>query len=112
MTDMEMDLVMAQAEVLTLRKTVKEYEITIANQKNHIASLQKVIEDLRKQREPAVKHGRWVRTDDTEFVLGDFECSVCEHLECDIDTTCLTPGGNCLYFCPNCGSKMDGENNG
>ena len=49
MTDIEMDLVIAQAEVLSLRKTVKEYEITIANQKNHIAALQKGIEDLRKQ---------------------------------------------------------------
>ena len=53
-----------------------------------------------------VRHGRWERTDDPEFFMGDFECSECEHLECDIDTTCLTPGVNCLYYCPNCGAKM------
>lgn len=51
MTDVEMDLMMAKAEVLSLQNTVKEYEITIANQKNHIAALQKVIEDLRKQQQ-------------------------------------------------------------
>lgn len=55
-----------------------------------------------------VRHGRWERTDYPEFIMGDFECSVCEHLECDIDTSCLMPGENCLYYCPNCGAKMDG----
>ena len=56
-----------------------------------------------------VVHGRWIRTDDQEFILGDFECSVCEHLECDIDTRYLTPGENCLFYCSNCGAKMDAE---
>ena len=49
MTDMEMDLIMAKAEVLSLQKTMKECEVVIANQRNHIASLQKAVEDLRKQ---------------------------------------------------------------
>lgn len=52
--------------------------------------------------------GRWNRMDDPEFVMGDFECSVCEYLECDVDTRCLAPGVNCLYYCPNCGAKMEG----
>lgn len=49
MTDIEMDLIIAKAEATALRLVVKEYEITIANQKNHIDALQKGIEDLRKQ---------------------------------------------------------------
>ena len=51
MTDMEMDLIIAQTEAATLRLVVKEYEITIANQKNHIDALQRGIEDLRKQQQ-------------------------------------------------------------
>lgn len=49
MTDMEMDLIMAKAEIMTLRETLRRAENMIANQRTHIASLQKVIEDLRKQ---------------------------------------------------------------
>ena len=54
----------------------------------------------------AVKSGHWERTDDPEFTMGDFECSECEYLECDVDTSCFEPGVNCLYFCPNCGADM------
>lgn len=52
------------------------------------------------------RRGHWERTDSTEFHKGDFECSECEHLECDIDTEVLEPGVNCLLFCPNCGADM------
>lgn len=57
-----------------------------------------------------VVHGRWNRRDDPEFIMGDYECSACEYVECDVDTSCLEPGVNCLYYCPNCGAKMDGGN--
>lgn len=59
-----------------------------------------------------VVHGRWDRRDDPEFILGDFECSVCEDVECDIDTSVFVPGVNCMYYCPNCGAKMDGGADG
>lgn len=49
MTDMEMDLVIANAEIMTLRDTVRKYEDTIATQRIHIAALQTIIDDLRKQ---------------------------------------------------------------
>ncbi len=49
MTDIEMDLIMAKAEIITLQDALRRQENMIANQRTHIASLQKVIEDLRKQ---------------------------------------------------------------
>ena len=49
MTDMEMDLIVANAEIMTLRETVRKYEDTIANQRRHIVALQVALEDLRKQ---------------------------------------------------------------
>lgn len=47
MTDFEMDLYITQVEGRLLKKTVREQEDQIANLKTHIASLQKIIEDLR-----------------------------------------------------------------
>ena len=49
MTDMEMDLILAKAEIRDLEETVRRQENMIANQKNHIYALQMGIEDLRKQ---------------------------------------------------------------
>ncbi|MBP0983062.1 MAG: hypothetical protein J6A19_04985 [Oscillospiraceae bacterium] len=56
-----------------------------------------------------VVHGQWARIDDPEFVCGDFECSKCFHREYKVDTDDLMPGINCLFYCPNCGAKMDEE---
>ena len=56
----------------------------------------------------AARHGHWERIDDPEFIVGDYECSECEYLECDVDTEVLLPGVNCLHFCPNCGADMRG----
>ena len=54
MTDMEMDLIMAKAEVISLQKVVREQSDMIANQRSHIAALQREIENLRKQHEALV----------------------------------------------------------
>ena len=48
MTDMEMDLIMAKAEVLSLQKTVREQADMISNLRSHIAALQDIIERQRK----------------------------------------------------------------
>ena len=48
-----------------------------------------------------VVHGRW-----NMIMRGNYECSVCgciPYYAGSIDT---------LNFCPNCGAKMDGENDG
>lgn len=50
MNDIEMDLYISQVEAKIMKQTVREQEDTIANQKNHIASLQRIIEDLRQHR--------------------------------------------------------------
>ncbi len=51
MTDMEMDLVMAKAEIMTLQKIVREQADMLANHRTHIASLQSIIEKQRQQME-------------------------------------------------------------
>lgn len=48
MTDMEMDLVLAKAEILSLQKTIRKQEDMLANYKTHIFALQQTIENLRK----------------------------------------------------------------
>jgi hypothetical protein len=48
MTDIEMDLMMAKAEVLSLRQLVRDQADMISNQRTHIAALQNTIEQQRK----------------------------------------------------------------
>lgn len=54
-----------------------------------------------------VKHGRWLKhiTDELHEVWCD-KCSVCGF---ELDDLITAEGYN---YCPNCGAKMDGENNG
>ena len=49
MTDMEMDLVLAKAEITMLKDTVRKQADLIANHRTHIASLQAIIEKQRQQ---------------------------------------------------------------
>lgn len=97
MTDIEIDLMMANAEVLSLKKTVREQADTIANQRTHIAALQNMIEQQRKQIEASVpvKRGRWL----PQVLLGQrvWDCSECKTLG--------SPHWKC---CPVCEARMDG----
>ena len=45
----------------------------------------------------AVKHGRWVFRKNWDF----FVCAECSH-----------QSSNCSNYCPNCGARMDGDDNG
>lgn len=47
-----------------------------------------------------VRHGRWEELDEE----GCYSCSVCGNPWIIIDGT---PQDNEMYFCPNCGAKMD-----
>lgn len=49
MTDMEMDLILANAEIASLKDTVRKQKDMIANLNNHVDVLQKIIKDLRIQ---------------------------------------------------------------
>jgi len=48
-----------------------------------------------------VVHGRW----ELNKVYGDYECSVCKQG----DVLALHFKRMKLYYCPNCGARMDGE---
>lgn len=50
MNDIEMDLYISQVEARILKQTVRDQEDMIANLKNHVASLQEIIEDQRKKK--------------------------------------------------------------
>lgn len=78
-----------------------------------VCFMQEVCEDLEEQlavfgckdfaETAPVVHGRWEpRTD----VIGFVRCSVCH--DCNIYDD--WPDGKKWNYCPNCGAKMDGEN--
>ena len=50
MTDFEMDMYITQVEGRLLKKTVREQEDQIANLKNHVAALQKIIQKLQPEK--------------------------------------------------------------
>lgn len=86
MTDLEMDLLLAHAE----------------------------IQKLKKELEKAVRHGAWIPSesdfddDDTLFDCEewcDWQCSVCREDVCYKDPM---ERRWLPKFCPNCGAKMDG----
>ena len=52
-----------------------------------------------------VKHGYWEELDEE----GCYSCSACGNPWIIIDGT---PQDNEMYFCPNCGAKMDGGEQG
>ncbi len=47
------------------------------------------------------KHGRWIEWDNYD---GTYKCSVCGM---DWDIIEGTPQNNGMYYCPNCGARMD-----
>lgn len=61
-----------------------------------------------------VKHGKWVYHDDDGMRYDDYHCSVCRKLFTvdaeRIDDICFVIDD--LKYCPNCGAKMDNEDDG
>ena len=55
MTDMEMDLMMAKAEVLSMRQLVRDQAELIMNLRIHIGALQNIIEKQRNLNEKAIE---------------------------------------------------------
>ena len=56
----------------------------------------------------AVKHGHWISTDDG----WDGEYFVCSECGCPWTLIEGSPEENGMNFCPSCGARMDGEENG
>ena len=53
-----------------------------------------------------VRHGRWIHTDLADHWLGKDECSECTYHEKDRSDL------SHFNYCPNCGAKMDGVDDG
>lgn len=60
------------------------------------------IEDCETVEAEPTKHGRWIRHKTTTH-HGELYCSICEK---------ESPIQMIWRYCPNCGARMDGENNG
>lgn len=65
-----------------------------------------LLEDVPYEDVAPVRHGRWVENDYL-FLDTLYRCSVCGE-EFYLENG--TPQENQYYYCPNCGAKMDGEN--
>ena len=68
-------------------------------------------ECVRQWLEQEIKHGKWMRTFPNELLDGNYFCSNCQS-GIDIATAEETPTDRELFYCPNCGAKMDGEESG
>ena len=93
-------------------KSVTIHEATINGSTYPVYLADHVLHEIRNA--PAadvveVKHGEWKKTDWAGVsVKGYMACSQCNVMipTCNGTRYCL----NHLYYCPNCGAKMDGEN--
>lgn len=88
---MEMDLVMAKAEIMTLQKIVREQADMLANNRTHIASLQSIIE---KQRQHKCNFGNVCIKPDG---INELDACVYETLEKHMNVTVE------VIRCKNCG---------
>ena len=55
-----------------------------------------------------IRHGHW-RADETVYTTGEVWCSVCRTLYYIGDLYDVGGGNNLPNYCPNCGAKMDQE---
>ena len=56
-----------------------------------------------------VRHGRWICI---RKGYGEYECSVCHGVDSDCSDYYGTHVVTEQDYCPNCGSRMDGDNDG
>ena len=83
------------------------YEPIIGTCTNDNKSLKEVINDFPSADVQEVKHGKWIDLHDEDVLYEQiYKCSVCG--KCFVLET-GTPQENEYNYCPNCGAKMDGE---
>ena len=102
-----------------LKKDLKDLKAEGYNQK-YVQGLQdaidnyfpQIIDDAPTADVQLVKHGRWIRSDDQCWLT-------CPFCDTDVDVSCGAPffyvdndEVSHINFCPNCGARMDGDNNG
>lgn len=62
-----------------------------------------------------VRHGRWECIYDDSTGETDITCSYCKNTRTIKGCFVSTDGKSCYFeddYCPNCGARMDGDNNG
>ena len=53
-----------------------------------------------------VVHARWEQRDEFDKYENTYTCSVCDE---PLVLICGTPAENHMFYCPNCGARMDGR---
>lgn len=87
-------------EIAYFKETQTDIEIPIS------ATLQSVVNEIKKftsEDVQPVKHGRWIDKNPQDKYDPRCICSVCDSVEFPLSRH---------KYCPNCGAKMDGEDNG
>lgn len=69
-----------------------------------IEKLQSELEEVKRERDAAIKHGRWKRFEEIGGNIG-VSCSACRWKDYQHGKY----KSNLYNYCPNCGAKMDAE---
>ena len=75
-----------------------------------IMAIERDVRDMPAADVAPVVHGKWLRVDDDWNSLTTIQCPICSEewcFETDDDVSLLN-----YTYCPNCGAKMDGGNEG
>ena len=75
-----------------------------------IMAIERDVRDMPAADVAPVVHGKWLRVDDDWNSLTTIQCPICSEewcFETDDDVSLLN-----YKYCPNCGAKMDGGNEG
>lgn len=83
----------------TVKRMLLNYTDGVDKTKTLSGMIELIVRDTPAVNAAPIKHGRWLTH---EWVRGVAYCSEC----------CYELKTNNTNFCPNCGAKMDGDNNG
>lgn len=82
------------------------YDMARVDQKLPISDLQHEVNLIKAADVQPVKHGRWIDG------CCEIECSCCNtRYHDDIINMCYDWSNDKINYCPNCGARMDGEQN-
>lgn len=101
---------MAYIERETALKIIDNYSKTVnADGKVIVEAVRDIVDTICPVADVVeVRHGKWIKTYSDNKLDGNYYCSNCKN-GIDIATGEETPIDRELYYCPNCGAKMDGK---
>lgn len=95
-----------------LFEVIKQHDYPLATRHNSIDNgmftlgIKQAIDESPTIDAVPVVHGRWEYVD-TRLLQTYYSCSECRNVTCDYIINQQTLKNDRLYYCPNCGAKMD-----